>query len=203
MKFSDIVRGTRQDEELELPRIIGQAEDAPAPKCRVRALNGVEEELALAAAAKRAKAQGADAKVGDPIYDLALMYETIVLACVDPDSPSHARTPVFDGGADQARELYGRDAVTLVYSQQQFYQDRVAPQLGRLTPIDYTAGALVLGGEDENAALRFFLRCRPGLQWSFVRTLAVLQVNSLGRSLSSGSSSATAMPSESGAPSSN
>jgi hypothetical protein len=190
MRFSQIVKGIRQDKSIELPPYIGQPPDQPCMTCCIRALNDVEEELALGAAVKRAKDQGAaKPEPGDPIYDLALMVEVIALACCDPDSPTGARDPFFDGGPDQVRQHFGREATTLIYETQQQYQDDVAPTLKRLTPIEYYGGLHTLGGEDEERARSFFVRCSVGLRWSYMRTLAVQLLNSLQHSSASGTTS--------------
>lgn len=191
MKFSAIVKGTRQDESVDLPPHISQDPETPPIKAVVRALNGIEEEFALANAAERARAQkAAKCESGDPIYELCLMVETVCAGFCDPDSPKTARVPLFDGGADQVREFFGREAITLMYSIQQEYQDRVAPTFKKLSPIEFFTGAQVLGGDDEQRARSFFVRCSVGLQWSYMRTLACQLVNSLAHSSTSGADSA-------------
>lgn len=191
MKFSEIVKGVRQDEVIELPHYIGQPPDAKPLECAVRALNDIEEERVLAAAVRRAKSQGADkAEPGDPLYDLALMVETIAIACLDKDSPTESRQPFFDKGSDQVREFFGREATALIYGKQQSYQDRVGPSIKRLGPIEYYGGFSILGGEDEREARDFFERCSVGLQWSYMRTMAVQLLSSLQPKSSSGQTSA-------------
>lgn len=192
MKFSDIARGTRSDEPIELPKFDGQAEDAPATVARVRALNGIEEEQALSAARKRAITQGiSEPRAGEPLFDLALMVETIAIAVLDPESKEGARSLFFDGGGEQIRQWYGREAIALIYELQQEYQDRVAPTSKTVSTLEYFNGILVLGGEDEERARRFFYLCRPGLRWNFMRSTALQQVNSLTPKSEPGSSSAT------------
>lgn len=187
MRFSEIIKGTRQYKQIELPPYIGQPPDQPNLTCCIRALNGLEEELALGAAVKRAKEQGAaKPEPGDPIYDLALMVEVIALACCDPDSPAATREPFFDGGPNQVRQYFGREATTLIYEIQQQYQDEVAPTYKRLGPIEYYGGLTTLGGEDEERARSFFVRCSPGLRWSYMRTSAVQLLTSLQPSSPSG-----------------
>lgn len=200
MKFSEIARGTRADEEVELPRFDGQAEDSPAINARQRALNGIEEETALSAARKRAIAQGVDnPQAGDPLFDLALMVETIAISTLDADSPTADRKPLFDGGADQIRTWYGREAITLIYELQQDYQDRVAPTLKKITPLEFYEGILTLGGEDEAKSRRFFILSRPSLRWTFTRSMAVQQRSALLLKFPPGSSSETSSnPSKSG-----
>lgn len=192
MKFSEIVRGTRSDEEVELPRFDGQPDDAPAMKVRVRALNALDEEQALSDARRRAKTEGVeDPKPGEPLYDLALMVETVAIAYLDPESPPNARTPFFDAGSDAVRKWYGREAIALLYELQQDYQDRVAPNVAKLSPYDFYNGILKLGDEDEQQARFFYYRCRPGLRWSFMRSMAVQQRSALMSKFSPGSPSET------------
>lgn len=178
MKFSEIARGTRSDCEIELPRYDGQGDDAEPIRAPVRALNGIEEGMALSAARRHAIAEGVDAPAtGEPIYDLALMVETIAIAVLDPESAKDARTPLFDGGPKQIRKWYGREAIALIYELQQDYQNRVAPTFAKLTPFEFFDGLETLGGEDEEKARRFFYRCRPGLRWIYMRSTAVQQRN--------------------------
>lgn len=192
MKFSDIARGTRGDEEVVLPRFEGQPEDAPAIKARVRALNGIEEEQALVAARKRAKNEGVDdPKPGEPLYDLALMVETVAIAYLDGDSPTDTRKPFFDTGSDAIRQWYGREGIAMLYGLQQDYQDRVAPNFAKLSPFEFYQGILKLGEESEESSRFFYSRLRPGLQWIFVRSLAVQQRNALMSKFSPGSPSET------------
>jgi hypothetical protein len=179
MRFAEVVRGTRADVAAELPRFDGQPEEMPPIKAAVRALNGVEEDAILVAAMNHAKAQGvAEPKSGEPIYDFALMVETVAAAYVDPDSPVNDRVKMFDS-VDLVRKWYGREAIAYLYEVQQHHQDKVAPTALRLSPIEYAIGAEVLGGESETEALSFFFKLRPGLRWNLLRTLAVQRMSLL------------------------
>ncbi len=195
MKFSEVARGTRSDEAIQLPRFNGQADESPAIVARVRALNGIEEELALSVARRRAEAQGIKEPTrGEPIFDFALMVETVAIAIVDPDSDPKSRKPFFDGGGDQIREWFGLEAVTLLYELQQDYQSRVSPTVYKLDGLEYLNGMMILGGEDEERARRFFYQSKPGLRWSYTRSMALLQVSSLTPKSESGSSSEKPSP---------
>jgi hypothetical protein len=189
MQFSKIVRGKRQDEVVDLPPYIGQPEDVPPIKSAVRALDALEEERALEAAAARAKSKGAKSEPGDPIYDFALMVETIAIGYCDSESPPEARRPIFDGGPDQVREFFGREAITLLYEMQQDYQDKVAPTLKKLSPVEFYVGIQTLGGESEEEARRFFVRCNVGLRWTFMRSTALHLLSSLTHNSEPGSKS--------------
>jgi len=193
-KFSSIIKGTRATRQQELPQPIGASENAEPIKALVRALNGVEEAAALTSA----RADAVRAKVekpgpGEPEYDLALMVHTIALAYMDPDDDE---TPIFDGGPDQVREHYGREAIAYLYEVQQAWQDDCAPTVAKLDPVSWITAVTVLGGPDEAEARSFFSKSRPGLQWSFVRSLALLHVSSATPSSPSGSSSADGGASE-------
>lgn len=192
MKFSSITKGTRAELKTALPPPDGAGEAVP---CVIRALNGTEEDLALSRAREHAKAQGiADPKVGEPIYDLALMVETIAIGCLDPDSPEAAREPLFDGGAPQVRTAYGREAISFAYEQQQEWQDEVSPSIKKLDPKGYIDALFRLGGANEEDARAFFIRSGPGLRWSLLRTMALQLVTSLTARSESGSNSAAATP---------
>jgi hypothetical protein len=186
-KFSTISQGTRATKPLDLPPPIGAGEGTAALKCLLRPLNGIEEGVALERArADAVKAGVAKPAAGEPEYDLALQAHTIALGCSDPDAPAEL---FFDGGADQVREHYGREAIAYIYELHLDWQDRCSPTLKNLNPDAWIAGVVALGGPDEEAARHFFYRLRPGLRWSYTHTLAVQQANSLLDSSPSGSSS--------------
>lgn len=177
MRFAEIVKGTRQDIPVELPKFDGQPEDSPPLKCVVRALNGLEEEQVLASARRRAKSLGVDnPEPGEPLYELAQMCELIAVAYLDPDSPANARVPFFDGGSDQIRQWFSRESIVYLHEVQQHYQDQVAPTVAKLEPMQWAEGLAVLGGDDEKKALDFWCRCRPGLRLSYTRFTAKLSL---------------------------
>lgn len=180
-RFSQIVGGTRSEQVFELPPPDGVEANASAPlRCALRPLSGTEEAAALAAARDFAKSKGVERPgPGDPLYDLALMAHTIVLGTVDIDSPAEARTPFFDGGVEQLMAHYGREAIAYIYERHQLWQDQCAPGIKTLSGPEFMDAILTLGGEDEEAAFRFFCRSRPALQWSCVRSTAVTLVRSL------------------------
>lgn len=190
-KFFAIARGARTERAWELPPPLSSEEGVP---CILRPLNGLEEEEVLTAARQRAKAQGVEEpRPGEPIYDLALMVETIAVAVRDPDSPRGDRQPMFDG-PDEVRREYGREAIAYVYEVHQTLQDEASPQLSKLDPKGYVEAIATLGGPDEEQARRFLARLRPGLVWSLVRTLAAQQWSSLWGSSPSGGSSEPTTP---------
>jgi len=193
MKFSQISKGTRAEQQVTLPPPDGT--EAPIPSL-VRALNGTEEGAALEHARAYAKARGvAEPRPGEPLYDLALMVETVAVAYLDPESPAAAREPLFDGGPDQLRQHYGREAITYLYEIQQAWQDEVSPSLKKLDAKGYVEALFKLGGPDEEDARVFFIRSLPGLRWSLARTMALQLVTSLSDSSPSGTTSESSSPS--------
>lgn len=193
-KFSSIVKGTRATKAIEIPAPVDAAASGEPRQCLLRPLNGVEEGMALERArADAVKGGVAKPSVGEPEYDLALMVHTIALGCVDPDAPTEL---YFDGGADQIRASFGREAIALLYAQHEHWQDECAPTIKKLDPASWIAGVNTLGGPDEEAARDFFSSLRPGLQWIYVRSLALTHVNSPSPNSLSGSSSETGGTSE-------
>lgn len=188
-KFSSIVRGTRQTKPIDVPPPIdAQATDEPR-KCLLRPLNGTEEGLALVRAREDAIRAGVTKPaIGEPEYDLALQIHTIALGCVDVDDP---KALYFDGGAEQVRESFGREAIALLYAVLDAWQDECAPTIKKLDPAAWATGVTTLGGPSEEEARAFLSRLRPGLLWIYVRSMAVTLVSSPSPSSPSGSSSET------------
>lgn len=185
-KHKSLAKGTRAELPFDLPAATGEEVGLG---CLLRPLNGIEEEEALVEARARAIAKGVtDPSPGDPIYDLALMIETIALGCMDPDSPKEAREPTFADG-DEIRASFGREAIAYIYAAHQAWQDEASPTLAKLDAKGYVDAIAKLGGPDEVESRRFFLRLQPGLLWSFTRSLAVQQWNSLWGSSDSGNNS--------------
>lgn len=190
-RFSQIIGGTRSEQSVELPPPDGVEANASAPlRCALRPLSGTEEASALAAARDFAKSKGVERPgPGEPLYDLALMANTIVLGTVDIESPVEARTPFFDGGAGQLMAHYGREAIAYIYERHQAWQDQCAPGIKALSGPDFIEGILKLGSEDEEEAFGFFCQLRPALRWIYARSMAKTLVNSPSLKSLSGSGS--------------
>lgn len=190
-RFSQIIGGTRSEQVVELPPPDGVEANAAAPlRCALRPLSGTEEASALAAAREFAKSKGVERPApGEPLYDLALMAHTIVLGTVDIDSSIEARSPFFDGGAEQLMAHYGREAIAYIYERHQLWQDQCAPGIKTLSGPEFMEGTLILGGDDEEAAFRFFCRSRPVLRWIYARSMARTLVGSPSLKSLSGSAS--------------
>jgi hypothetical protein len=111
---------------------------------------------------------------GDPLYDLAEMEHTLLLCCVDPDSPQDAPRPFFASiGEIRSSPDLGHDRIAYLFEQFQQFQDECSPQRRHVDLEEMMVAMLELGGEDEGSARRFFELLGPALRWIFVRSMAV------------------------------
>lgn len=157
----------------------------------LRPLTSGEQAEVLARARADALARGVqDPRPGNPIYDLAEMEHTLLLCCIDPDSPSEAPRALF-ASIEEIRSdpALGSDRVVYLFELFQQYQDECSPQRRHLTLDEAMAAMLLLGGEEEEAR-RFFESLGPGLRWICMRTLALQLRISPTLSSASGSPSA-------------
>ena len=166
-KFSDVAEGRVS----EARAVLVQNSGVEIPII-VRALDTLQTRGIRERARKTAKERGVeDPKDGDPIYDQSVMVETIALACLDVDSSPEARTSFFASVVEA--ESLRPEQVAHIYEQWARHQEDVSPQFRNMSPADFAAGLLKLGGEDDGEAAVFFSRCGPALQWSYARSLAV------------------------------
>lgn len=157
----------------------------------LRSLASGEQAEVLAHARADALARGVqEPRPGNPIYDLAEMEHTLLLCCVDPDSPAESPRPLF-ASIEEIRSdpALGSDRVVYLFELFQQFQDECSPQRRHLTLDEAMASMLLLAGEEEDAR-RFFESLGPGLRWICMRTLA-LQLR-----ISPTPSSASGSPSE-------
>jgi hypothetical protein len=165
----------------------------------VRVLSAVEESDCLGFAREYAARFSAEAKAGDPLYDLGLMVAVVHRSIIDTDSQAEHPESFF-ASPDEVLEL-DRDRIAYLYESQQTWQDECAPQAAQFTE-DQFFGWVVGLAASESPQIPFAYT-RPGLRWSLVRTMAnQLLTSQQGRSplgWLSGTSSKSG-PSESNAP---
>ncbi|RYE77944.1 MAG: hypothetical protein EOO74_06085, partial [Myxococcales bacterium] len=156
---------------------------------------------------KRARADAVDAGVpdpkdGNPIYDLAEMEHTLLLACTDVDSPLDAPRPFFDS-IEQIRSepRLDRERIAYLHAMQQRWQAECSPHLRNASAEETQGALLALGVLPEDESMRFFDSLGPGLQWTYTRILALRHVTSL-TPRSPTSSPSEARPTASSTPSS-
>lgn len=153
----------------------------------LRPLTSGEQTEVLARARADAVAKGVpDPKADNPIYGLCEQEHTLLLCCVDPDSPENAPRPLF-ASIDEIRgdPQLGQDRIAYLFELWQRYQDECSPRYRRMALDEILATMLLLAGEEEDEARRFFESLGPALQWTCTRTLAVQwRISSTARSLS-------------------
>lgn len=188
MKAAAILAGARADYPAQLV-----TDDGTEIALAVRCLDAVEASGVREAARAFAVAKGvASPEDGEPIYDLALMVETLAVACLDAESPAGKREAFFASVAEVRR--LRPEQIAHLYEQQRHAQEAADPKIRRMKPDEFVAAAFALGSEDEGAAARFFTRLGPGMQWTCARFLALRLVESLTPSSSSSSDSAPSTP---------
>lgn len=137
----------------------------------VRPLNPIERATVLEKARAFAIARGiADPKEDDELYEDAKVLHTLVLGCIDKDSPENDPKPYFEGGFEQlyGTELLLPDHIGYLYEQQQLWEDECSPRILNQTPQEYMAAVAATAAGDQS----FFLGARPGMRWSFLHTTA-------------------------------
>jgi hypothetical protein len=160
-----------------------QPEQAPpiAPGAAVtvdlRVLSGEEEAAVLDRARKFAIERGVEKpRDGDPIYDLAVMVETLSLACVDTDSPTDAPALFFED-ARQILDGLDRERIVFLYTVWETWQEACSPQAKTLPPDEFYD--IIVRAADSEDPTDPFCRLRPGMQWICFRTMANLLLSLL------------------------
>lgn len=176
----------------------GQAAfSADSVEVGVRVLTGLESQEILKEARAYAEKHGSKRpEPGDPLYDFGLRLYTVALSTVDPDSDARNPEPFFgvrgsvQSAADEilSSPHIGRDGILYLSEQQQVWQDLLNPQELKVTPERlYELVGEVAASQDADP----FWRLRPGMQWVFVRFMAVQLWNALDPKSSSGADSPT------------
>lgn len=183
-RFRDIVRGARARETVPFP-IVGVDGEK---RVDLRIISADETLDALRSARARSIAKGlAEPKQGEPIYDLSLMMTTVLAAALVVGTDE----PYFDSLEDVAS--LDPDTVQYLYQAHALFTDRCSPRLMKMSPEEFIAGIATLASEDSES-VRFFERLVPGMQWTYVHTLARQAVTSQTLRSGSGSTSAASGP---------
>lgn len=190
MQLSDIAAGTHARHPVEIQ--IGET----LVTVDVRPLLYEERAEIARRAREYAKSKGYDAPSElDEVYLIGKSAHMVALGCVDHDSPKDAPRPFFGGGADSvlAHPLITSDHVAYLCECIEHFEDACSPRPMVMNQAEFYARLVKIAGGDQTA----FLSQRPALQWSFVRSLAELHLNSLAGKSSTGSSSPDASESSS------
>lgn len=162
MRFSSLVKGKRAERAATIR--VGVA-DVPL---RLRPLSAIEETDVIAAAIAHAKAKGAEPTAGHPIYEAAIMANTLAVACIDPDSDDGA---FFDGGAAQVLSELDTDTIAQLYEQQQIWQEECSPSVRAKSFEELFGLAKKLSETDDPLA---YVRLSPRTRWILQRTTGAL-----------------------------
>lgn len=212
--LAQLAKGTRARKTIKLG--LGRARISPETgewetdeggtitELDIRPLNNIEVTNVTQLARDFAISKGiVDPKDGDELYDDAKVLHTLVVACLDKDSPEKEPRPFFEGGFDELHttEVLLPDHVGYLFEHQQLWQDECSPRFVRQTPGQFMASVVAAAGGNPS----FFVGARPGMRWDSMRTLAAAYLNlmTLTSPTTSGSSSSTptaTLPSETSAP---
>lgn len=122
-RWSDVEKGTKAEKPTTFPYA---GKDVPTV---LRTLSMGEEIEVIATAVKAAEKKGVkDPKPGNAIYDAFLKAHTVLLVCMDPESPEKSRAPFFDGGLDDVLGL-GDEIVTMLFEQHEMHQQQTSPSI--------------------------------------------------------------------------
>jgi hypothetical protein len=193
LKFSQVALGTRAEQKTKF------LYDGKEQSIVIRPLSQAEEIDVESDAIRAAKAKGAEAVPGNPIYEATRMMAVIEKAILDPDSPAQAREPYFDGGVTQIGEMLDTDTIAHLHALQQAWQEECSPSFRHKTSAELLKIAHTLS-EDEHDPLAF-ARYSLKTQWSLGPFMARLLRGSPVFSSFSGSNSAPSPDSTASAPS--
>lgn len=167
MKASAILAGVRGDSPGQL--VHNGQEIAVAIRCLDTIEASAVREKARAYAVEKGVAEPAD---GEPIYDMAVMAHTLLIAVLDAESPADNREPFFVS-FDEVRARTP-EQIAHLYEQQRRVQELADPKVHGLKPEELMATAFAIGTASEVESARFFSRLGPATQWRSMRFMASL-----------------------------
>lgn len=115
---------------------------------------------------------------GNAHYERGYVLYTLFVACVDPDSPQSNPESYFRT-IEEVQKLHP-DTITQMYLAQRIFQSDLSPNISDIAGKDLFAHIVSIAISDDE---RPFVRLAPSLQWTLVRTLAVLCIASHGTNL--------------------
>jgi hypothetical protein len=115
---------------------------------------------------------------GNAHYERGYVLYTLLVAAVDPDSSQEQPRPFFRA-IEQIQKLHP-DTISQIFLAQRIFQSDMSPSLSEISGRDLLPRIVEIAiSEDE----RPFVRLVPSLQWTLVRTMAVLVLSSHGSKL--------------------
>lgn len=171
--FAAICKGVEHVREVEITTL-----DGTKAKCLLRILVGADDAVVLQKAREFAKARGVDnPSEQDPLYQLGFWCNTLLIACVDADSPEGNRRPFFDS-VDQMLRHLDRDRISYLFEQWRLWQEQNAARPASMSPEEFIGAVFTIAQKELGDDLPF-VHWGLTLQLSFVHTLARAYVDSL------------------------
>jgi hypothetical protein len=189
-RFSDLLKGKRARRTVEFPqantrssllaplpeqeaqRAADKTTDEPAVMVDLVVLNADEEARALEEARAMAiKAGVTDPKLGEPLYDLALMVFSLLYGCL-----VHGEDTCFFESADQIRKGLDRDRITYIYAQHELWQNECSPQAKSIDDAQFFSFIVEMAGSEDPS--RPFAKLQPATLAIYTRIMARLLLNS-------------------------
>ena len=170
MKFSQVAKGTFAEKRTTFRH---HGEEVVT---LLRPLSAGEEIAVISKARASAVKSGVlDPKPGDSIYEAHLQSETLVLACLDPDSPPVAgRTSTFDEGPAQVLEMDG-DTILMLHEQHKIWQEECSPSIRVKSTKELFEIAKAVASSDDPF---FYARLSPSTRWQLLVFMAALLLKS-------------------------
>lgn len=188
-KFASVAKGKRARKRISFTAL-----DGSEVECDVGILNGDDDDAILVAASAHARASGAEAKDGNPIFAFAVDCETVARAFIDPESPTD-KPERFFADANEVRKNLDRDRIFYLAEQQRAFQETVSPPQREQTVDEYLATVFRVARLEEGDELPFEIS-RQRAHWSFTRRMArQLSTLLLDRSLTGSGDGAVGEPS--------
>lgn len=197
-----MLKGRRAERALTLP--IPGSETGLA--CVAVPLAGDEEAACLAYALKYAQDHGVkpeNARLGEPLFDLAYAAKMIELSICDPASGEPGkRSPTFIGASlkpdglpygSGVAEILGelqRETIHYLFKIAEEWCDICSPLRRDMSDLEMLVGIRELAKEGDDG-LRFFDGCGPSLRWIYMRFIARQLLSLLEPKSSAGSSTET------------
>lgn len=186
MRFSEIAKGTRAVKRVKFRLANGPApsvepgqappDDPSTVEVGVRVLTGEETATVYYRAQEAARAKGVDTWDGDrEVCRLFLYVHSLVLGCVDPDSPEGGEPRPFFDSAEQilASPDLGTDNIAFLYEQLEAWQDECSIR-PTAVGLDQAVAIILREADRPENAKSPFDGMRPAMLRSYLRTLAPL-----------------------------
>lgn len=164
-RFADILKGKRARRTVPFPQAPSLPGGAP-PEAQedlvvdLVVLSAEEEAKALGEAIRFAKKNGDDdPKPNTPLYDLGLMIATLLVSCLDSESPEEKPVPFF-ANSDEIMANLDRERIAYLYALQQVWQDELSPARKRMSEDEMLTFVLEAAGTED--PLSFFEKLPPG-----------------------------------------